>query len=119
MIFIHRETGVRGDAAKELMASFIREKQDKLWTYVAGMDEPESPTPGIRSVVVRPNEVARQPRPRKHNYVPSPLQLEEPDEISLEEPPMMIPSTGTSSQSWASLAAELACSPSLSADSNC
>lgn len=117
MIFIHRETGVRGDAAKELMASFIREKQDKLWTYVAGMDEPESPTPGIRSVVVRPNEVARQPRPRKHNYVPSPLQLEEPDEISLEEPPMMIPSTGTSSQSWASLAAELACSPSLSADS--
>ena len=76
-------------------------------------DEPESPIPsGIRSVVVIPNNPARQPRPRKDKRLPSPVPLEEPDDILLEEPPRKVRKKTT--ESLLSILQELECSPSSS-----
>lgn len=87
MIYMHRETGVRGEKAKELMIKFIREEQDNKWEWVATpREEPDSPQLGINSVV---NDPARIPRARKGKREPSPFQLEDPD-ITLEEPPSKV-----------------------------
>lgn len=95
MVYMHRETGVRGNAAKELMAKFIREVQDTKWEWVPTPrdDDPESPIPVVRSAVIEP---ARVPKPRKGRRESSPFQLEDPD-ITLEEPPIKLPRTDTGS----------------------
>ena len=91
MIFIHRITGEKGEAAKEIMAKFIREEQDSKWRYVKTMDELELPITDNKVT-----EPSRQPRPRKLNSKriasPAPsVQLEEPEEINLDEPPPKVP----------------------------
>ena len=91
-VYIHRESGIQGEQAREMLMTFIKERQETHWKWVkAEDDEPESPIPsGIRSVVVIPNNPARQPRPRKDKRLPSPVPLEEPDDILLEEPPRKV-----------------------------
>ena len=108
MIYIHRETGVRGDEAKEMLARFIREIQD---TETVWMD------PSRQSVVVKPDDPSRQPRPRKHGRAASPLQLEEPEEIDLGEPPLKLPRQESVPKPSSSLFPDLECTSSISDDS--
>ena len=111
---MHRENGIQGEQAREMLMTFIKERQETHWKWVkAEDDEPESPIPsGIRSVVVITNNPARQPRPRKDKKLPSPVPLEEPDDILLEEPPRKVRKKTT--ESVQSILQELECSPSSS-----
>ena len=90
MEYIHRETGVWGEEARLKLVEFIEGKQDRFWQYVE-IEEPES----LRSVVVKTNDVARKPRPRKESPRPrqepsgatTPMSWDEPEPIELGEPP--------------------------------
>ena len=90
MEYIHRETGVWGEEARLTLVEFIEGKQDQFWQYIE-IEEPES----LRSVVVKTNDVARKPRPRKESPRPrqepsratTPMSWDEPDPIELGEPP--------------------------------
>ena len=95
-VYMHRESGLQGEAAREMLMQFIKEKQ-------------ESPIPGLRSVVVKVTDQGRKPRPTKEKRAPSPVLLEEPDDISLEEPPIKV--RRTTSVSGSSFLQELECSP--------
>ena len=90
MVYMHRESGVRGAAAKEMMRKFISEVQDTKWKFVESTEEAERYSREYQSAMVRPNDRPRQPRPRKKRREPSPFPLEDPD-ITLEEPPFKIP----------------------------
>ena len=69
MIFIHRESGVRGAEAKEMMTKFVREVQDTKWEW--GREIPKKESPKIVS------EPAKVQRPHKGRREPSPFQFEE------------------------------------------
>ena len=90
MVYMHRESGVRGAAAKEMMRKFISEVQDTKWKFVESTEEAERYSREHQSAMVRPYDRPRQPRPRKERREPSPFPLEDPD-ITLEEPPFKIP----------------------------
>ena len=89
MVYMHKESGVRGAAAKEMMRKFISEVQDTKWKFVESTEEAERYSREYQSAMVRPNDRPRQPRPRKERREPSPFPLEDPD-ITLEEPPLKL-----------------------------
>ena len=107
MEYTVRETGVYGEEAKRLLRMFINEKQDSSWKFVEVGDEPDCQVPSLMSVVVKPKEPGRRPRPRKEK---SPELLVEPEPISLEEPPRKVPRVETVRD----LLKDLECSPSVS-----
>ena len=80
MIFMHRESGVRGAEAKAMMAKFVREVQDTKWEWVREVPKEEAP-----KIISEP---AKVPKPRKSRREPSPFQFEEDPMITLEEPPI-------------------------------
>ena len=57
MIFMHRESGVRGAEAKAMMAKFVREVQDTKWEWVREVPKEEAP-----KIISEP---AKVPKPRK------------------------------------------------------
>ena len=65
MEYTVRETGDYGESAQQVLLKFIEEKQETSWKHVAVGDEPESQIPPLMSVVTRPDEPGRKPRPRK------------------------------------------------------
>ena len=69
MIFMHRESGVMGAEAKEMMAKFVKEVQDTKWELV--LEVPKKEAPKLIS------EPAKVPKPRKGRTEPSPFQFEE------------------------------------------
>lgn len=110
MEYVHRETGVFGEEARQMLVAFIKDKQDTHWKYVTDDNELESPLP-VRSVVVKPSQQARRPKPRQETRPDSPMSLVEPEPILLEEPPRK-----KQRVEIATLLKDLACSPSLSLD---
>ena len=78
MIFMHRESGVRGAEAKEMVAKFVKEVQDTKWEWV--LEVPKEEAPKLIS------EPAKVPKPWKGRREPSPFQFEEDSMITLEEP---------------------------------
>ena len=106
MEYVDPITGIYGEQAKQKLRKFINEEQDNYWRYVATMEEidlPESPFPGVRSVVVRVDP-PREPRPRKRRDR-TPESLGSPESIVLEEPP-------TKKRQLDELLQDLACTPS-------
>ena len=106
MEYVDPFTGIYGEQAKQKLRKFINEEQDNYWRYVATMEEidlPESPFPGVRSVVVRVDP-PREPRPRKRRDR-TPESLGSPESIVLEEPP-------TKKRQLDELLQDLACTPS-------
>ena len=106
MEYVDPITGIYGEQAKQKLRKFINEEQDNYWRYVATMEEidlPESPFPGVRSVVVRVDP-PREPRPRKRRDR-TPESLGSPESIVLEEPP-------TKKRQLDELLKDLACTPS-------
>ena len=61
MEYVERATGIYGEAARDLQMTLIREKQDTHWKYVVSKDEPKSPRPMLKSVVVKPNNMEGDP----------------------------------------------------------
>ena len=114
MEYIHRETGVWGEEARLKLVEFIEGKQDRFWQYVE-IEEPES----LRSVVVKTNDVARKPRPRKESPRPrqepsratTPMSWDEPEPIELGEPPRK-------KERKATVGSDLSCSSSSSSSSS-
>ena len=80
MIFMHRESGVRGAKAKAMMAKFVREVQDTKWEWVREVPKEEAP-----KIISEP---AKVPKPQKSRREPSPFQFDEDPMITLEEPPI-------------------------------
>ena len=78
IIFMHRESGVRGAGAREMMAKCVREVQDTKWEWV--LEVPKEDAPKIIS------QPAKVPKPQKGKREPSPFQFEEDPMITLEEP---------------------------------
>ena len=115
MEYTIRETGDYGESARQVLLKFIEEKQETSWKHVAVGDEPESPIPPLRSVVTRPDEPGRKPRPRKKKEILSPEILVEPEPICLEEPPRKVSKLAITNSA---LLQDLACSPSLSTSSS-
>ena len=106
MEYVDPITGIYGEQARQKLKKFINEEQDNYWRYVATVDEldlPESPFPGVRSVVVRVDP-PREPRPRKRRDR-TPESLGSPESIVLEEPP-------TKKRQLDELLKDLACTPS-------
>lgn len=115
--FVHRMTGVVGEEARNILMRFIKEEQDNCWKWVSAEEveneeEIQSPVPGLKSVVVKLTDPARNPRQRKEKRAPSPVPLDEPDDIMLEEPPRKVRITET--EPGFSLLQELFCSSSSS-----
>ena len=115
MEYTVRETGDYGESARQVLLKFIEEKQETSWKHVALGDEPESPIPPLMSVVTRPDEPGRKPRPRKKKEILSPEILVEPEPICLEEPPRKVSKLTITNSA---LLQDLACSPSLSTSSS-
>ena len=90
MVYIHRESGVFGEEAHQLLVKFINERQDREWQYIE-KEETEKETPHITSdppIIPTRRKESRKP-PSKSTYNPrrrSPTPLEEP-EIDIEKPP--------------------------------
>lgn len=92
MEYIHHETGAWGEQARLKLVEFefVEEKQDRSWKYVE-IEEPGS----LRSVVVKANDEARKPRPRKESprsrkergKAATPMSWDEMELIELGEPP--------------------------------
>ena len=112
MEYVHRETGAFGEEARKMLVAFIQDKHDTHWKYITAEDEPESPVPVCRSVVVKPSQPARQPKPRKETRPDSPMSLGEPEPILLEEPPRK--KQRVEAATLSTLLNDLACTPSLS-----
>ena len=97
MEYVETAEGVYGDEVRQILITFIREKQDNNWKFVASLDEPDSPIQSVMSVIVKPYTPARETRPRKESTASkerralSPLSLADSDDISLVEPPMKVP----------------------------
>ena len=111
MEYVDPITGIYGEQARQKLKKFINEEQDNYWRYVATVDEldlPESPFPGVRSVVVRVDP-PREPRPRKRRDK-TPESLGSTESIVLEEPPKK-------KQQLEELLQDLACTPSISLSS--
>lgn len=120
--FVHRMTGVVGEEARNILMRFIKEEQDNCWKWVSAEEveaeeEIQSPVPGLKSVVVKLTDPARNPRPRKEKRAPSPVPLDEPDDIMLEEPPRKVRITET--EPGFSLLQDLFCSSSESGSTIC
>ena len=62
MIYIHRETGVKGEEARLILERFINTRMDTLWR-----EHHHSHVPKLASIVVRP-----PPRPTQPERVPPP-----------------------------------------------
>ena len=114
MEYVHRETDAFGEEARKMLVAFIQDKQDTHWKYITAEDEPESPVPVCRSVVVKPSQPARRPKPRKETRPDSPMSLGEPEPILLEEPPRK--KQRVEAATLSTLLHDLACTPSLSVD---
>ena len=114
MEYVHRETGAFGEEARKMLVAFIQDKQDTHWKYITAEDEPESPVPVCRSVVVKPSQPVRRPNPRKETRPDSPMSLGEPEPILLEEPPRK--KQRVEAATLSTLLNDLACTPSLSVD---
>ena len=89
MVYIHRESGVFGEEAHQLLIKFINKRQDREWQYIE-KEETEKETPHITSdppVIPTRRKKCRKP-PTKSTYQTrrSPTPLEEP-EIEIDEPP--------------------------------
>ena len=63
MEYVERANGIYGEATKDLEMTFIREKQGTHWKYVVSKDEPKSPRPMLKSVVLKPNNREGDPGP--------------------------------------------------------
>ena len=114
MEYVHRETGAFGEEARKMMVAFIQDKQDTNWKYITAEDEPESPVPVCRSVVVKPSQPAKRPKPRTETRPASPMSLGEPEPILLEEPPRK--KQRVEAATLSTLLNDLACTPTLSVD---
>ena len=79
MIFMHRESDVRGAEAKEMMV-FVREVQDTKWEWVWEVPKEEAP-----KIIYEP---AKVPKPWKGRREPSPFKFEKDPMTTLEEPPI-------------------------------
>ena len=89
MVYIHRESGVFGEEAHQLLIQFINERQDREWQYIE-KEETEKETPHITSdppiIPTRRKESRKPPSKPTYKTKRSPTPLEEP-EIEIEEPP--------------------------------
>ena len=83
MIYIHRETGVKGEEARLILERFINTRMDTLWR-----EHHRSPVPKFASIVVRPpprpTQPARVPPPR--TYSPIDFNEDPAEQISLDFP---------------------------------
>lgn len=112
MEYVDPISGIYGESAKQKLKKFINEEQDNYWRFVGTMEEldlPESPFPGLRSVVVRADP-PREPRPRKRRDR-TPESLGSPEPIVLAEPPRK-------KQQIDELLKDLACTSSVSSSSS-
>ena len=89
MVYIHRESGVFGEEAHQLLIKFINEGQDREWQYIE-KEETEKETPHITSdppIIPTRRKESRKPPPKStYKTKRSPTPLDEP-EIEIEEPP--------------------------------
>ena len=89
MVYIHRESGVFGEEAHQLLIKFINERQDREWQYIE-KEETEKETPHITSdspIIPTRRKDSRKPSSKStYKTKRSPTLLEEP-EIEIEEPP--------------------------------
>ena len=67
MEYVVRATGEFGEEAKQILVTFINEKQDDHWRYVTLEEYEGRQLPEIRSVIVKPKQPPRIHMPLKRS----------------------------------------------------